>query len=103
MRGTADEGADEITPRPGPSASQLSATALISQRNFLPFFLGNALSATGGWFFMLGAAILVYRETGSELMLGVVGFAQFIPALLLAPWAGNAADRLDRPYGWCGG
>ena len=72
------------------------AARLIRSREFGPYFWGNALSASGGWFHNLAAAILIFRLTGSELLLGVLGFAQFIPILLLAPWAGSAADRFDR-------
>lgn len=73
-----------------------AATRLIASREFGPYFFGNALSASGGWFHNLAAAILVYRLTGSELLLGVLAFSQFVPVLLLAPWAGSAADRFDR-------
>lgn len=38
----------------------------------------------------------VYELTGSALDLGLVGLAQFLPRILLTPWAGAAADRLDR-------
>jgi len=38
----------------------------------------------------------VYRQTHSELLLGVLNFSQFIPILVLAPWAGGAADRWNR-------
>jgi MFS family permease len=38
----------------------------------------------------------VYRLTGSELLLGVVGFCGQIPTLLLAPFAGVLVDRWDR-------
>jgi MFS family permease len=79
-------------PQRGPG----EAARLIASRNFGPYFFGNALSASGGWFHNLAAAILVYRLTGSELLLGVLAFSQFIPVLLLAPWAGRAADRFDR-------
>jgi MFS family permease len=39
---------------------------------------------------------LVYRMTGSPLILGIVGFASQIPAFLFGPFAGVLADRLDR-------
>ena len=39
---------------------------------------------------------LVYRLTGSALMLGLVGFMGQIPTFLLAPLAGVWVDRLDR-------
>jgi hypothetical protein len=37
---------------------------------------------------------LVYRLTGSGILLGVVGFAGQIPILFLAPLAGVLADRV---------
>src|SRR5947208_16244374 len=76
----------------GPGA----AFALVRQRNFGPYFFGNALSASGGWFQNLAAALLVYRLTHSPFLLGVLNFCNFIPVLVLAPWAGSAADRLER-------
>lgn len=82
----------EQSPAVGPRA----AARLIATRNFGPYFVGNALSASGGWFHNLAAAIFVYRETGSGFLLGVLAFAQFIPLLVLAPWTGPAADRFDR-------
>ncbi len=39
---------------------------------------------------------LVYRLTGSALLLGIVGFAGQIPTFLLAPFAGVLVDRLNR-------
>jgi MFS family permease len=73
-----------------------AALALVRQRSFGPYFAGNALSASGTWFQNLAGALLVYRLTHSEFLLGVLNFCQFAPVLLLAPWAGSAADRHDR-------
>ena len=39
---------------------------------------------------------LVYRLTGSALLLGLVGFVGQIPTFLLAPFAGVWVDRLNR-------
>ena len=39
---------------------------------------------------------LVYRLTGSALLLGTVSFAGQIPTFLLAPFAGVWVDRLNR-------
>jgi MFS family permease len=72
------------------------ALRLIRHRNFGPYFVGNASSATGTWFQNLAASLFVYRQTHSPFLLGVLQFANFIPVLLLAPWAGSAADRFDR-------
>ena len=69
---------------------------VLRQRNFLPFFIGNAVSSSGTWFQNLAASLLVYRLTGSALLLGVLNFSQFAAILLLAPWTGSIADRFDR-------
>ena len=73
-----------------------AALALVRQRSFGPYFAGNALSVSGTWFQNLAGALLVYRLTHSAFLLGVLNFCQFAPVLLLAPWAGSAADRHDR-------
>jgi MFS family permease len=65
-------------------------------RNFGPYFFGNAASASGTWFQNLAASLLVFRLTHSAFLLGVINFCNFIPVLLLAPWAGSMADRFDR-------
>ena len=44
----------------------------------------------------LATSWLVYRLTGSAILLGVVGFAGQIPTFLLAPFAGVWIDRLNR-------
>src|SRR5262249_44936144 len=88
--GRAEEG-DQPAPT-GPRA----AFRVIRQRNFGPYFAGNALSASGTWFQNLAASLLLFRLTGSAFLLGVLNFATFIPVLVLAPWAGSAADRFDR-------
>jgi MFS family permease len=76
----------------GPAA----ALALIRRKSFGPYFFGNALSASGTWFQNLAAALLIYRQTHSAFLLGVLNFTQFLPILVLAPWAGGAADRFNR-------
>jgi MFS family permease len=84
--------AEDEPPAVGPSA----ALRLIGHRNFLPYFIGNASSASGTWFQNLAASLFVYRHTHSPFLLGVLQFATFVPILVLAPWAGSAADRFDR-------
>jgi MFS family permease len=73
-----------------------AAWRVIRSRSFGPYFVGNAASASGTWFQNLAASILVYRLTHSPFLLGVLNFCQFTPVLLLSPWAGGLADRVDR-------
>jgi len=78
------------------AAGGSGAPRVLRSRNFGPYFVGNAASASGTWFQNLAASILVYRLTHSPFLLGVLNFCQFAPVLLLAPWAGALADRVDR-------
>src|SRR3954463_9607557 len=74
----------------------MHALRLIGHRNFGPYFVGNAASASGTWFQNLAASLYVFERTHSPFLLGVLQFANFVPVLLLAPWGGSAADRFDR-------
>ncbi len=65
-------------------------------RNFRLFFMGQSISLVGTWMQFVAMSWLVYRLTGSPLMLGVVGFAGQIPTFILSPVAGILADRWDR-------
>jgi len=73
-----------------------STGALLRDRNFLPYLIGNMLSGTGTWFQILAQSILVYRLTHSTFLLGVVGFASYAAVFVLAPITGRVADRYDR-------
>lgn len=65
-------------------------------RNFRLFFGGQLISLTGTWMQTIAQAWLVYRLTGSSLLLGTVGFVSQIPIFLLAPAGGIVADRWSR-------
>ncbi|MGH9142525.1 MAG: MFS transporter [Vicinamibacterales bacterium] len=65
-------------------------------RNYRLFFGGQIVSLAGSWITTTATSWLVYRLTGSALLLGVVGFAGQFPAFLLGPFAGIVVDRMDR-------
>jgi MFS family permease len=65
-------------------------------RNYRLFFGGQIVSLTGTWMATTATSWLVYRLTGSALLLGVVGFAGQLPAFLVAPIAGAYIDRWNR-------
>jgi MFS family permease len=71
-------------------------TRALRSRNFRLFFGGQSVSLVGTWITRVATSWLVYRLTGSVLLLGVVGFCGQIPTLLLAPIAGVWVDRWDR-------
>ena len=85
----------DVAPSERPSRARENLR-LLADRNLGPFFVGNLVANCGTWCLVLAAGIFVYRETGSALLLGVVGFSQFAGVLLLVPWTGTAADRFDR-------
>ena len=68
----------------------------LRHRNFRLFFSGQSISLIGTWMTRIATGWLVYRLTGSPLLLGLVGFMGQIPTFLLAPFAGVWVDRLDR-------
>ena len=70
----------------------------LRSRNFRLYFSGQTISLIGTWMTRLATSWLVYRLTGSALLLGIVGFAGQIPTFLFAPFAGVWIDRLDRRH-----
>jgi MFS family permease len=68
----------------------------LRHRNFQLFFAGQLISLIGTWMQTVAQSWLVYRLTGSALLLGVVGFASQIPVFLVAPVGGTVADRFNR-------
>src|SRR6478672_9268092 len=71
-------------------------TRALQHRNYRLFFGGQSASLVGTWITRVATSWLVYRLTGSELLLGLVGFCGQIPTLLLAPIAGVLVDRWPR-------
>jgi MFS family permease len=72
------------------------ALVAMRSRNFKLYFSGQSISLIGTWMTRIATSWLVYRLTGSALLLGVVSFAGQIPTFLLAPFAGVWIDRVDR-------
>jgi MFS family permease len=68
----------------------------LRHRNYRLFFGGQSVSLAGTWITRIATSWLVYRITGSALILGIVGFCGQIPTLFLAPVAGVFVDRWDR-------
>ena len=84
-------------PQPGPPPTGWKHTfRALRHRNFRIFIAGQAVSLIGTWMQNVGQSWLVYRLTGSELMVGLLGFCGHGPVLLLGPLAGLAADRYSR-------
>src|SRR5689334_7958832 len=73
-----------------------NAFRALRHRNFQLFFAGQFISLTGTWMQTVAQSWLVYRLTGSVVLLGLIGFASQIPVFLLTPIGGATADRNNR-------
>jgi len=87
-------------PAPGAARKPGFATTLraLRHRNFQLFFSGQLVSLIGTWMQNISQDWLVFRLTGSPLLLGLVAFVGQIPVFLLAPVAGIVADRRNRQH-----
>ena len=68
----------------------------LRHRNFRLFFGGQSISLIGTWMQRTAMSWLVYRLTGSTVLLGTVAFADQIPTFFLSPLAGVFIDRWNR-------
>ncbi len=68
----------------------------LRHRNYRLFFFGQGISLVGTWLTRVATSWLVYRLTGSSLLLGVVAFAGQIPTFVLGPVSGVWVDRANR-------
>ncbi|MFO7188857.1 MAG: MFS transporter [Pseudomonadota bacterium] len=64
--------------------------------NYRLFFAGQFVSLLGTWLQTVAVVWLVYRLSGSPLLLGLTTGLQQLPLLLLSPVAGVWSDRHDR-------
>lgn len=97
------ESKEPISTNASPGASPASGTLrwqeagrALRHRNFQLFFGGQLISLIGTWMQTVAQSWLVYKLTGSGLLLGAVGFASQIPVFLVAPVGGITADRMNR-------
>jgi MFS family permease len=88
----------QVVPEPPPPSRLPTALRALRHRNFQLFFSGQLISLTGTWMQNIAQAWLVYRLTGSSLLLGSVGFASQIPVFLFAPLGGIIADHRNRQH-----
>src|SRR4249920_1761313 len=68
----------------------------LRHRDFRLLFVGTSLSHVGDFIQVMAQSWLVWTMTSSPFLLGVVGFCQAMPRLLLGAIGGAIVDRLDR-------
>lgn len=75
---------------------RLTLLRALRHRNYRIFMGGQLISLIGTWMQTVAESWLVYRLTGSAVLLGLAGFANRIPIFLLSPIGGAVADRYNR-------
>jgi MFS family permease len=87
----------EAAPSVGPPAPlhRGGVFRALRSRPFRLYFMGQVASASGSFLQQTAIGWLVFRLTGSAADLGLVLAAGGLPSLLLGPWGGSIADRVD--------
>jgi len=70
--------------------------AIFRNRNFRLMWLGQLISSIGSALTILAASVLVFRETGSTLSVGLMLIATSGPTVVVGLVAGVFVDRYDR-------
>jgi MFS family permease len=68
----------------------------LSNRNYRKYFFGQTTSLVGTWMQMTAQSWLVFTLTHSATDIGLVVALQTLPVLLLGPYGGVVADRVDK-------
>lgn len=68
----------------------------LRHRDLRFLFAALAVSAIGSWSFSVALAAVVYERTGSLTWVAAVWLARFIPTMIISPYAGIVAERMER-------
>lgn len=68
----------------------------LTHSNFRIYWLGQCVSLIGTWTQSIGQTWLVLSLTGSPILLGLLGVAQFLPLTIFSLFAGVIVDRYPR-------
>lgn len=70
--------------------------AALRQRNFAYYLWGGAPALVGLWVHRIAVLWLTWEMTHSGTWLGLMSFADLAPTVIITPFAGAIADRVDR-------
>lgn len=88
----------EYSERPSMLRTYAGSFAPLKNRNLRIYLGGQAISLLGTWMQAAAQSWVIWELTQSEKALGIVVMLNSLPLLLLAPWAGGIADRLNRRF-----
>ena len=83
-------------PEPAQPGQQGREPGLLAPGDFRLFWYSRLAGTAAGQMLLVALGWQMYDLTGSAWDLGLVGLAQFVPALVLALPAGHSVDRHDR-------
>lgn len=69
---------------------------LLRNRPLTRLLAGEFISGIGDWLYLVAVLVVVYAETQSAVLLGLMGAARILPYILLSVPAGIVVDRFDR-------
>jgi MFS family permease len=70
--------------------------ASLANPNYRLYFFGQSISLVGTWMQTIAQSFLVLHLTGSGFDVGLIVALQTLPVLLLGPYGGVIADRVDK-------
>lgn len=76
----------------------LAVPAVLRDRNFLIYSVGNAISWLGTWAQRIGVGWLSWELTHSTLWVGLISLAQILPLIAFGPLFGALLDRHNHRY-----
>jgi MFS family permease len=75
---------------------RLQTFSSLRNRDYRFLWTGNLFNSGANWLQQLTIGWLVFDLSGSPFLVGTVGGFRAVPFLLIGPWAGVLADRVDR-------
>lgn len=79
-----------------PPEEESSYLILLKNRNYLRFFLAQAVSSLGDWIGVIAIAVFARRVGGGDWAVGAVMTARVLPGFIAGPIGGVLADSWDR-------
>lgn len=86
----------KIAPQKTEGGGSSGFFSIFKNKNYALYFAGQFISLVGTWMQMVALSWFTYKVTNSPLLLAVVGASSQLPSLVVMPFAGVFADRLDR-------
>ena len=69
---------------------------LLRNRDLARLLFGEFVSGIGDWLYLVAILIVIYAETRSPVLLGIMGAARILPYVILSVPAGFVVDHFDR-------